>query len=103
MRIHQKQVTRLEQEIDSMNQHLQPLTSFVLPGGTKAAAYLHLARTIARRAERIVCELGEIHPLNIGLIHFINRLSDHLFVMARYVNDKGQNDILWVPGDNQMA
>jgi cob(I)alamin adenosyltransferase len=95
------QVERLEQEIDRLNSELQPLKSFVLSGGAPAAAYLHLARTIARRAERDITALMETQPVNPAGLRYINRLSDLLFVMARYVNDKGAGDVLWVPGQNR--
>lgn len=101
LRIAESQVERLEQEIDAMNAELQPLQSFILPGGTPAAAYLHLARTVARRAERVMTRLGEIEPLNPVTIRYINRVSDHLFVLARFLNDKGASDVLWVPGANR--
>lgn len=100
LRITGEQVARLEREIDEMNQELQPLTSFVLPGGNQTAAYLHLARTISRRAERCMFELREIQGELVSdeALEYINRLSDHLFVMSRYVNDKGLSDVLWTPG-----
>ena len=98
LRIVDAQVERLEREIDVMNAELQPLTSFILPGGTAASAYLHLARTVARRAERLMCELVESEPVNPAAIRYINRLSDHLFVLARWENEKGVRDVLWVPG-----
>ena len=101
LRVVEAQVERLEQEIDRLNAELQPLKSFVLSGGTPAAAYLHLARTIARRAEREITALMDVEPVNPAGLRYINRLSDHLFVMARYVNDKGQADVLWVPGKNR--
>jgi len=101
LRIVDAQVERLEREIDSMNAELSPLTSFVLPGGTAAAAYLHLARTVARRAERLMVELAAAEPINEAAIRYINRLSDHLFVASRYVNDKGAKDVLWIPGNNR--
>jgi cob(I)alamin adenosyltransferase len=101
LRIVDAQVERLEREIDSMNAELSPLTSFVLPGGTPAAAYLHLARTVARRAERLMVELAAAEPINEAAIRYINRLSDHLFVASRFVNDKGAKDVLWVPGGNR--
>ena len=103
LRIVDTQVTRIEADIDALNADLEPLRSFVLPGGTEAAAHLHLARTIARRAERLMVELadqdGEI--VNPAAIRFINRLSDFFFVAARWVNDKGRADVLWVPGKNR--
>lgn len=97
------QVARLERDIDSLNAVLAPLTSFVLPGGTPAAAYLHLARTICRRAERMIVELaakpGE--PVSDATIHYMNRLSDFLFVASRAANNNGVGDVLWVPGQNR--
>jgi cob(I)alamin adenosyltransferase len=101
LRIVESQVLRLEREIDKMNAALQPLQSFVLPGGSPAAAYLHLARTIARRAERAMTGLGEKSPVNPEAIKYINRLSDHLFVLSRFLNGKGKRDILWQPGANR--
>lgn len=97
------QVTRLEQEIDQLNAELQPLRSFVLPGGTAAAAALHLARTVSRRAERLMAALADTEGEEVGTAaaKYINRLSDFLFVAARYVNDKGASDILWQPGQNR--
>jgi cob(I)alamin adenosyltransferase len=101
LRIVEAQVERLEQEIDAMNAELAPLNSFVLPGGSPAAAYLHLARTIARRAERDITRLAAQEPVNPAAIRYINRLSDHLFVMARWLNDRGAHDVLWKPGANR--
>ncbi len=101
LRIRENQVERLEREIDGMNAELQPLTSFVLPGGTPAAACLHLARTVTRRGERLVVELAEAETVNPAAIRYLNRLSDHLFVMSRWLNDKGAADVLWVPGANR--
>ncbi|HRW61612.1 Cob(I)yrinic acid a,c-diamide adenosyltransferase [Candidatus Defluviicoccus seviourii] len=98
LRIVEAQVSRLEQEIDAMNAALKPLTSFILPGGMPAAAYLHLARTVCRRAERLICELVDSQPVHGAALKYINRLSDHLFVLARRVNDNGAKDVLWVPG-----
>jgi cob(I)alamin adenosyltransferase len=93
------QVERLESEIDALNRELQPLRSFVLPGGTPAASFLHLARTISRRAERLMVALAaRPNSLGGGALRYINRLSDFLFVAARHANDKGQSDVLWVPG-----
>ena len=100
LRISATQVTRLEAEIDQMNSELEPLTSFVLPGGTEAAAWLHLGRTVVRRAERLMCELAATQDVNPDAIKYVNRLSDHLFVMARHLNDGGKRDVLWVPGAN---
>jgi cob(I)alamin adenosyltransferase len=84
-----------------MNASLRPLDSFILPGGTPAAAYLHLARTITRRAERLVSELSRKEPVNPEAVKYLNRLSDHLFVLSRRVNDGGARDVLWVPGANR--
>jgi cob(I)alamin adenosyltransferase len=97
------QVERLESEIDALNRELQPLRSFVLPGGTPAASFLHLARTISRRAERLMVALAARpnEPVGGSALRYINRLSDFLFVAARYANDKGQSDVLWVPGQNR--
>ena len=103
LRIAAWQVDRLEAEIDQLNQDLEPLKSFVLPGGSPAAAALHQARTIVRRAERLVVELAAEpnEPVSEPAIKFVNRLSDLLFVAARFANDKGRSDVLWVPGSNQ--
>lgn len=100
LRVVDSQVERLEAEIDKLNGELAPLKSFVLPGGAPAAAHLHLARTICRRAERLVVELAAEKNERVGApaIHYLNRLSDLLFVAARYVNGRGARDILWVPG-----
>jgi len=98
LRIVASQVERLEHEIDAMNAELEPLKSFILPGGSEAAAWLHLARTVARRAERRMTQLAAEQPTNPEAIKYINRLSDHLFVLARRLNDNGANDVLWVPG-----
>jgi len=92
------QTERLEREIDAMNADLEPLNSFILPGGKPAAAYLHLARTVVRRAERLMVEAAEHHAINPEAIRYCNRLSDHLFVLARTLNDKGRADVLWTPG-----
>ena len=100
LRITDAQVKRLEDEIDVMNADLQPLKSFILPGGTKLAAWLHLGRTVARRAERRMTELAVEEVVNEPAMQYINRLSDHLFVLARHVNDNGASDVLWVPGSN---
>ena len=102
LRIVAPQVERLEREIDAMNETLDPLTSFILPSGSQAVAALHLARAITRRAERSVVALHEREPLNPQLLAFINRLSDHLFVAARYVAAKGDGDVLWVPGASRQ-
>src|SRR5690348_142699 len=101
LRVSESQVTRLEQEIDAMNALLAPLNSFVLPGGTPLAAQLHVARTIVRRGERLIAELGTHETLNPALIKYINRLSDHLFVASRAANDNGNKDVLWTPGANR--
>ena len=101
LRIIQAQIDRLEAEIDGMNAELAPLESFVLPGGTDASAALHLARTVVRRAERGITELASSAPVNPLAIGYINRLSDHLFVLARVLNDKGGRDVLWRPGANR--
>ena len=96
------QVKRLEDEIDTMNAELEPLRTFVLAGGTPAAAYLHLARTICRRAERVIVHLADTgEDVSAEVRSYINRLSDYLFVASRYVNDKGAGDVLWVPGANR--
>jgi cob(I)alamin adenosyltransferase len=101
LRIIESQIERLEREIDTMNAELAPLKSFVLPGGTPAAAHLHLARTIVRRAERLMVELAQNETVSPAAMKYINRLSDHLFVASRYVNEKGAKDVLWQPGANR--
>lgn len=101
LRISAAQVERLEAEIDAMNAELAPLDSFVLPGGSEAASWLHLARTVARRAEREITALAVGAPVNALAISYINRLSDHFFVLARHLNDKGGRDVLWQPGENR--
>ncbi len=101
LRIANAQVERLEREIDTMNEKLAPLTSFILPGGTALAAHLHLARAIARRAEAVLVALAQEEKINEAALRYINRLSDHLFVMARTANDGGMGDVLWVPGENR--
>jgi cob(I)alamin adenosyltransferase len=103
LRIVAGQVERLEQEIDAMNAALMPLDSFILPGGTAAAAYLHLARTVTRRAERLVSELARAEAVNPEALKYLNRLSDHLFVLGRRVNDGGARDTLWRPGANRST
>jgi cob(I)alamin adenosyltransferase len=103
LRVAEAQVARLEAEIDQLNAELTPLRSFVLPGGTPAAAALHVSRTVSRRAERLMVELS-VHPdepVSAAALKYINRLSDFLFVASRYVNDKGNGDVLWVPGKNR--
>ncbi|MBX6424427.1 MAG: cob(I)yrinic acid a,c-diamide adenosyltransferase [Variibacter sp.] len=103
LRVTEAQVRRLEEEIDALNARLSPLRSFVLPGGSAAAAHLHLARTICRRAERLAFELaarpGE--QVSATLLKYVNRLSDYLFVAARAMNDDGAGDVLWQPGQNR--
>jgi cob(I)alamin adenosyltransferase len=101
LRVVVSQVERLEREIDRLNTRVGPLTSFVLPGGSPAAAALHVCRAVARRAERTVVELAARETLNPEAVHFINRLSDFLFVAARVANDDGRRDVLWVPGQNR--
>jgi cob(I)alamin adenosyltransferase len=103
LRMTDTQVKRLEEEIDEMNAELKPLRSFVLPGGSPAAAALHMARTISRRAERLMVELATepSEPVGAAALKYINRLSDYLFVASRYVNDRGKADVLWVPGQNR--
>jgi cob(I)alamin adenosyltransferase len=103
LRLLDSQVERLERDIDVLNADLAPLTSFILPGGTPAAAHLHLARTICRRAERGAVELASQpeEPVNEATVRYLNRLSDFLFVASRWVNDKGAGDVLWVPGQNR--
>jgi len=101
LRIVEAQVERLEREIDAMNQTLEPLTSFILPGGTALAAHLHLARTIARRAEIAMVTLAEKEEINPAALRYINRLSDHLFVLARMANRDGMGDVLWKPGEHR--
>jgi len=103
LRMSEEQSRWLENEIDRMNGELQPLTSFVLPGGTPAAAALHISRTICRRAERLIVALAS-HPdehVSEAALKYINRLSDYLFVASRYLNDKGAGDVLWKPGANR--
>ena len=101
LRITDEQVQRLEDEIDAMNADLAPLTSFILPGGSPASAHLHLARTVIRRAERLMTELAGDEEVNPEAVKYANRLSDHLFVMARWLNEKGATDVLWTPGGTQ--
>lgn len=101
LRIVDTQVERLEHEIDRINAALGPLNSFILPGGSPAGAALHLARTVVRRAERLMTELADREPVNPAAIRYANRLSDLLFVLARHANDDGRKDVLWVPGQNR--
>ena len=101
LRVTPDQPLRLEQEIDAVNDALDPLESFVLPGGSAAAAHLHMARTITRRAERLVVTLARTSAVNPAVITYLNRLSDLLFVLARHCNDGGKKDVLWKPGANR--
>ena len=101
LRIISAQVTRLENEIDRLNEHIAPLNSFVLPGGSQASAHLHVARTVVRRAERLVCHLAAEEQTNPEAVKYLNRLSDFLFVLARAMNNNGVDDVLWVPGINR--
>jgi cob(I)alamin adenosyltransferase len=103
LRVRPEQGRRLETAIDRLNADLKPLTSFVLPGGTGAAAWCHLARTVCRRAERDVVTLARTEAVNPEVIVYLNRLSDLLFVLARACNDQGRSDVLWVPGKGQAA
>jgi cob(I)alamin adenosyltransferase len=100
LRVTSVQVARLETEIDMMNADLEPLNSFILPGGSDVSAWLHLARTVARRAERQMTELASEEVVNEAAMQYINRLSDHLFVLARNLNENGKTDVLWRPGEN---
>ncbi|MCK9993525.1 MAG: cob(I)alamin adenosyltransferase [Alphaproteobacteria bacterium] len=101
LRISDAQVDRLEAEIDTLNARIKPLNSFILPGGSPAAAYLHLARTVTRRAERLMVELADTEKVNPAALRYVNRLSDFLFVIGRHVNNDGETDILWLPGQNR--
>lgn len=103
LRINAAQVDRIEAEIDLLNADLSPLRSFVLPGGTPAAAYLHLCRTVSRRAERLMVALAQTEGETVGrpALQYMNRLSDFFFVASRWVNDRGARDVLWVPGQNR--
>jgi cob(I)alamin adenosyltransferase len=101
LRVVAAQVARLEVEIDHLNADLAPLTSFVLPGGTPAAAHLHFARTVVRRAERLMTALAARETLNAEAVCYVNRLSDLLFVLGRWLNAKGAVDVLWTPGKNR--
>ena len=98
LRVVPEQTTRLETELDALNDDMEPLKSFVLPGGHPPAAYLHQARTVARRAERTMVALSQESAVNPEALRYINRLSDFLFVAARWCNDQGEADVLWVPG-----
>ena len=103
LQVSDAQVKRLESEIDALNGELEPLRSFVLPGGSPAASFLHLARTVSRRAERLIVALSARKGESVGApaLRYINRLSDFLFVAARFANDKGKSDVTWVPGQNR--
>ncbi len=101
LRVTAAQVERLEKAIDRLNEGLEPLRSFVLPGGTPAAAWLHLARTVCRRAERAVVTLAKSEPVNPQAVVYLNRLSDFLFVLARVANGGGKGDVLWAPGKSR--
>ncbi|MEL6518051.1 MAG: cob(I)yrinic acid a,c-diamide adenosyltransferase [Pseudomonadota bacterium] len=101
LRMTDGQVTRLEAEIDAMNAHLEPLRSFILPGGSALAAHLHLCRTVSRRAERLTVELATMESVNPAAVKYLNRLSDWFFVAGRIANENGTSDVLWVPGANR--
>ena len=101
LRIIPGQATWIEAQIDALNEHLPPLTSFILPGGSEAAARVHIARASVRRAERAMTALGEAEPVNPAALAYINRLSDYLFVLTRAINAAGSGDVLWVPGKNR--
>lgn len=101
LRMVAEQVARLEAEIDVMNGSLEPLRSFILPGGSALAAHLHHCRTVARRAERLTVELATVETVNTDAVKYLNRLSDWFFVAARIANDDGRADVLWVPGANR--
>ena len=101
LRMQASQVARLEHEIDTLNAALKPLDSFILPGGSACAAHLHLARTVTRRAERLVAALAARETVNPEALKYLNRLSDHLFVLGRHINDDGARDVLWTPGANR--
>ncbi len=101
LRVAESQVDRLEAEIDAMNAGLQPLRSFVLPGGSPLAAHLHLCRTVSRRAERLSVELAGEEKVNQSVVKYLNRLSDWFFVASRVANDNGASDVLWIPGANR--
>ncbi|MBO6758215.1 MAG: cob(I)yrinic acid a,c-diamide adenosyltransferase [Roseibium sp.] len=101
LRITDQQVEAIEAAIDRFNAELSPLRSFVLPGGSPASAYLHLARTVSRRAERLMVELQARETVNPAATRYMNRLSDFFFVVSRFLNEKGESDVLWVPGKNR--
>ncbi|WP_297770130.1 cob(I)yrinic acid a,c-diamide adenosyltransferase [uncultured Roseovarius sp.] len=101
LRMAPSQVERLEAEIDAMNKQLEPLRSFILPGGSALAAHLHLCRTVSRRAERLSVELSALEHINEAAVKYLNRLSDWFFVASRMANNGGKDDVLWVPGANR--
>ena len=101
LRIVEAQISWIEDEIDRLNAVLQPLQSFILPGGSRLSAHLHMARTICRRAERAMVALAATETVSQPALHYVNRLSDFLFVAARHANDDGRADVLWVPGKNR--
>ncbi|WP_299702236.1 cob(I)yrinic acid a,c-diamide adenosyltransferase [uncultured Tateyamaria sp.] len=101
LRMTDAQVTRLEAEIDAMNGNLEPLRSFILPGGSTLSAHLHVCRTVARRAERLAVELATMEAVNPAAVKYLNRLSDWFFVAARIANNGGKDDVLWIPGANR--
>ncbi len=101
LRISLEQCVRLEQELSAMNAAIAPMRSFVLPGGSAGASYAHLGRTVARRAERLVVALAALEEINPEAVRYLNRLSDHLFVLSRRLNDNGAEDVPWVPGANR--
>jgi cob(I)alamin adenosyltransferase len=103
LRMVNAQVSRLENEIDAMNAMLEPLRSFILPGGSALSAHLHVCRTVARRAERLAVELATMEAINPAAVKYLNRLSDWFFVAARIANNNGRDDVLWVPGANRDA
>ena len=101
LRVTTSQIEWLEQQIDKLNQSLEPLSSFILPGGNESAARAHIARAAVRSAERAVALLSQDEPTNPAALAYVNRLSDYLFVLGRVLNDKGSADIKWVPGENR--
>lgn len=101
LRMADAQVARLESEIDAMNDALEPLRSFILPGGSALSAHLHVCRTVARRAERLAVELATMEAVNPAAVKYLNRLSDWFFVAARIANNGGKDDVLWIPGANR--